>query len=141
MIQKFETIAIRTQLQQSLNKAILPNTRLVFVETPANPTLDIINIKWLAVLSHQKSADETGRQFNFLHLKSRGKPGRTIFKHFDIAFTYRQFGRHKKHRNPSRIATHSKLTAEQQLQAGISPGLVQLSVGLEHFDDIIADIE
>ncbi len=37
--------------------------------------------------------------------------------------------------------THSQLTAEQQLTAGVTPGLVRLSVGLENIDDIIADLE
>ncbi|GAA1688832.1 bifunctional o-acetylhomoserine/o-acetylserine sulfhydrylase [Microcella alkalica] len=37
--------------------------------------------------------------------------------------------------------THSQLTPEQQLTAGVTPGLVRLSVGLEHVDDIIADLE
>jgi O-acetylhomoserine (thiol)-lyase len=37
--------------------------------------------------------------------------------------------------------THSQLTGEQQLTAGVSPGLVRLSVGLENLDDIIADLE
>lgn len=37
--------------------------------------------------------------------------------------------------------THSQLTPEQQELAGVSPGLVRLSLGLEHIDDIIADLE
>lgn len=37
--------------------------------------------------------------------------------------------------------THSQLTPEEQADAGVSPGLVRLSVGLEHIDDIIADLE
>lgn len=37
--------------------------------------------------------------------------------------------------------THCKLSPEQQLQVGISPGLLRFSVGLEHIDDIIEDIE
>jgi O-acetylhomoserine (thiol)-lyase len=37
--------------------------------------------------------------------------------------------------------THSQLTAEQQAAAGITPELVRLSVGIEHIDDIIEDIE
>ncbi|MEJ2595856.1 MAG: aminotransferase class I/II-fold pyridoxal phosphate-dependent enzyme [bacterium] len=37
--------------------------------------------------------------------------------------------------------THSKLTPEQQLQIGITPGLVRFSVGLENIDDILADVE
>ena len=37
--------------------------------------------------------------------------------------------------------THSQLTAEQQAGAGITPELVRLSVGIEHIDDIIEDID
>ncbi|MBW8172682.1 bifunctional o-acetylhomoserine/o-acetylserine sulfhydrylase [Ornithinimicrobium sp. Arc0846-15] len=37
--------------------------------------------------------------------------------------------------------THSQLTPEAQAAAGVSPGLVRLSVGLESIDDIIADLE
>ena len=37
--------------------------------------------------------------------------------------------------------THRQLTDEQLAAAGVNPGLVRFSVGLEHVDDIIADIE
>ncbi len=37
--------------------------------------------------------------------------------------------------------THSQLTPEQQLTAGVTPGLIRLSIGLEHIDDIKADLE
>lgn len=37
--------------------------------------------------------------------------------------------------------THAQLSPEQQLDAGVTPGLIRLSVGLEHVDDLIADIE
>jgi len=37
--------------------------------------------------------------------------------------------------------THSQLTEQEQLAAGVTPGLVRLSVGLEHLDDILADLE
>jgi len=37
--------------------------------------------------------------------------------------------------------THSKLAPEEQFSAGITPGLVRISVGLEHIDDIISDID
>ena len=37
--------------------------------------------------------------------------------------------------------THSKLSEEERQQVGIVPGLVRISVGLEHVSDIIADIE
>ncbi len=37
--------------------------------------------------------------------------------------------------------THSQLSAEAQAAAGITPGLVRLSVGIEHIDDILADLD
>lgn len=37
--------------------------------------------------------------------------------------------------------THSQLTAEEQAASGVSQGYVRLSIGLEHIDDILADIE
>jgi O-acetylhomoserine (thiol)-lyase len=37
--------------------------------------------------------------------------------------------------------THSQLPETEQLAAGLTPDLVRLSIGLEHVDDIIADIE
>ncbi len=36
--------------------------------------------------------------------------------------------------------THSQLNAEQQLAGGIRPELVRLSIGIEHIDDIIEDL-
>ena len=37
--------------------------------------------------------------------------------------------------------THSQLSAQEQLTAGVTPGLVRLSVGIEHIDDILADLD
>jgi O-acetylhomoserine (thiol)-lyase len=37
--------------------------------------------------------------------------------------------------------THQQLSAEEQLATGVTPDFIRLSVGLEHIDDILADIE
>jgi O-acetylhomoserine (thiol)-lyase len=37
--------------------------------------------------------------------------------------------------------THRQLSDEQQLAAGVPPDMVRLSVGLEHIDDILWDID
>jgi len=37
--------------------------------------------------------------------------------------------------------THSQLTPEEQAQTGVTPGYVRLSIGLEHIDDILADLD
>jgi len=37
--------------------------------------------------------------------------------------------------------THSQLTPEEQLATGVTDGYVRLSIGIEHIDDIIADLD
>lgn len=37
--------------------------------------------------------------------------------------------------------THAQLTPEEQAATGVSPDYIRLSVGIEHIDDIIADID
>ena len=37
--------------------------------------------------------------------------------------------------------THSQLSSEELLKSGVTPGYVRLSIGIEHIDDIIADLD
>jgi len=37
--------------------------------------------------------------------------------------------------------THQQLTPVEQLKAGVTPGLIRISVGIEHIDDILSDLE
>jgi O-acetylhomoserine (thiol)-lyase len=37
--------------------------------------------------------------------------------------------------------THSQLAPEEQIATGVSPGYVRLSIGIEHIDDILADLD
>jgi len=37
--------------------------------------------------------------------------------------------------------THSQLTPEEQLKTGVTDGYVRLSIGIEHIDDILADLD
>ena len=37
--------------------------------------------------------------------------------------------------------THSQLTEDQQRAGGITPELIRLSVGIEHADDLLADLD
>ncbi len=41
----------------------------------------------------------------------------------------------------SASTTHSQLNEEQQLAGGIRPELIRLSIGIEHIDDILADLD
>ena len=37
--------------------------------------------------------------------------------------------------------THSQLSPEDRIATGVTEGYVRLSIGIEHIDDIIADLE
>jgi O-acetylhomoserine (thiol)-lyase len=37
--------------------------------------------------------------------------------------------------------THRQMNAQEQLQAGVRPEMIRLSIGIEHSDDIIADLD
>jgi O-acetylhomoserine (thiol)-lyase len=37
--------------------------------------------------------------------------------------------------------THRQMTIEEQQKAGVTPEMIRLSIGIEHADDIIADLD
>ena len=37
--------------------------------------------------------------------------------------------------------THSQLSEKDQLRSGVTPGYIRLSIGIEHIEDIIQDID
>ena len=80
-----------------------------------------------AVLSFElKGGVEAGREFvNAL----------TLFSHLANIGDVRSLVIH-----PA-TTTHSQLTPEEQDATGVTPGLVRLAVGIEHIDDILADLE
>jgi O-acetylhomoserine (thiol)-lyase len=37
--------------------------------------------------------------------------------------------------------THRQMSSEEQRKAGVTPAMIRLSIGIEHLDDIIADLD
>jgi len=37
--------------------------------------------------------------------------------------------------------THRQMTEAEQARAGVTPGMIRLCVGIEHIDDILADLQ
>ena len=42
--------------------------------------------------------------------------------------------------NPA-SSTHRQMNDEQLVEAGVSPGMIRLSIGIENVDDIIKDLD
>jgi O-succinylhomoserine sulfhydrylase len=49
------TYADTNESPEEWEKKILPNTKMIFVETPSNPGLDIIDLEWLGRLAKKKN--------------------------------------------------------------------------------------
>jgi len=50
----FEFTYINTTTIENINDAIKPNTKVLYIETPANPTIDITDIEACAKIAHEK---------------------------------------------------------------------------------------
>ncbi len=70
-----------------------------------------------------------------------GKPaGKTFIDGLELLYHVANIGDARSLAIHPASTTHSQLSAEEQLQTGVTPGYVRLSVGIEHIDDILADL-
>jgi methionine-gamma-lyase len=50
----FESTYINTAIPENIKKAIRPNTRILYIETPANPTMEITDLQACAEIAHKR---------------------------------------------------------------------------------------
>jgi O-acetylhomoserine/O-acetylserine sulfhydrylase len=74
-------------------------------------------------------------------LKTKKSKAMRLVEHFNIVSHLANVGDAKTLIIQPSATTHSQLSAEEQLAAGIEPGLFRVSVGIEHIDDIISDFD
>ena len=74
-------------------------------------------------------------------LKGGIDAGRTFLDNLEMLSLSANLGDTRSIATHPASTTHSKLTETERLEAGITPGLVRISVGLEAIEDIIADVE
>jgi O-succinylhomoserine sulfhydrylase len=73
-------------------------------------------------------------------LKGGLERGRAFLNHLQMLSFTANLGDSRSIATHPASTTHSKLKDEERLAVGISKGLIRISVGLEHIDDIKADI-
>ncbi|MEM9984911.1 MAG: aminotransferase class I/II-fold pyridoxal phosphate-dependent enzyme [Bacteroidota bacterium] len=66
--------------------------------------------------------------------------GRQLLNHLALASLTANLGDSRTIVSHPASTTHARLSAEEQAQVGISGGMLRISVGLEHPDDILADL-
>lgn len=74
-------------------------------------------------------------------LKDGESAGKTFIEKLELFSHLANVGDSKSLAIHPTSTTHSQLTAAQQAEGGITPELVRLSIGLEHIDDILADLD
>jgi len=104
-------------------------SKLVYPHLESHPQYD------LAI----KQMKQGGALFCF-ELKGGLKAGAKFLNKLSICSLTTNLGDCKSIASHPASTTHSKLTEEERLAVGITPGLIRISVGLEHPEDILNDI-
>jgi len=73
-------------------------------------------------------------------LKAGAEAGKTFIEALKMFYHVANIGDARSLAIHPATTTHSQLTAEEQAMSGVTPGYVRLSIGIEHIDDIIADL-
>jgi O-succinylhomoserine sulfhydrylase len=73
--------------KEKWEEKILPNTRMIFVETPSNPALDIIDLEWLGSLAKRKGVIlNVDNCFSTPYLQNPAKWGAHLVTHSATKF-------------------------------------------------------
>ncbi len=109
-----------------------------------NPKLNSVKYPFLA--SHPqydiaKKQMSNGGGIVTFELKGGIESGRQFLNALEMLSMTNNLGDSRTIASHPASTTHSKLSVDEKKAVGITDGLVRISVGLEHIDDIIADIE
>lgn len=132
-----ETLSVRMERHSSnalaLAKALEKNPGVNWVKYPfleSHPQYDIA----------KKQMRAGGGVLTF-ELKGGIDNGRKFLNNLKLLSMTNNLGDSRSIASHPASTTHSKLSAAEQKEVGITPGLIRISVGLEYIDDILADLE
>lgn len=143
LAQGVETLPFRLQ-------AHVDNARIVAEWLEADPRIEFVN--WAGLPSHphydralKYLPKGPGAVFSFGVLGSGTRTGREVGQKFiesvELASHLANIGDAKTLIIHPASTTHAQLSEQQLLAAGVLPGLVRLSVGIEDPDDIVYDLD
>ncbi len=89
----------------------------------------------------QKYLNGTGGSMVVFEVKGGMEKGKEFIEKLELFSHLANVGDAKSLAIHPASTTHSQLNEEQQSAGGITPGLVRLSIGIEHIDDIIDDLK
>ena len=138
LAQGVETLPVRMQ-------AHVENARVVAEWLEADRRIEYVNWAGLPSHPHHDRAKKylpkgAGSVFSF-GVKGGRNVGRALIESVDLASHVANIGDTKTLVIHPASTTHAQLSEQQLIDAGVLPGLVRLSVGIEDVEDIIYDID
>jgi len=137
LLQGLETLSLRMERH-------VQNTLALAKWLEAHPKVEKVNYPGLESSSYYSLAKKylpkgAGAVLGFT-LKADSKKASKLVEHLNIVSHLANVGDAKTLIIQPSVTTHRQVPEEEQIAAGIDPGLFRVSVGLEHIDDIIADL-
>jgi O-acetylhomoserine (thiol)-lyase len=138
LAQGVETLSYRMQ-------AHVDNARTVATWLEQDPRIEAVYWAGLDSHPHHARAEKylpkgPGSVFSFV-VKGGREVGQKLIESVDLASHVANIGDTKTLIIHPASTTHAQLTEQQLLDAGVLPGVVRLSVGIEDADDIIYDLD
>ena len=138
LAQGVETLPYRIQ-------AHVDNARIVADWLDADPRIAAVNWAGLPAHPHHERANKylpkgPGSVFSF-EVKGGRQVGQKLIESVDLASHLANIGDAKTLIIHPASTTHAQLSDQQLVDAGVLPGIVRLSVGIEDPDDIIYDLD
>lgn len=132
-----ETLAVR--MEQHCKNALALASRL-------ESNAEILKVKYPFLPSHPQHAlakkqMRHGGGIVTFELKGGIESGRKFLNALEMISHSANLGDTRSIATHPASTTHSKLTNEERLAVGITPGLIRISTGLENIQDIVADVE
>ena len=138
LAQGVETLPFRLQ-------AHVDNARVVAEWLDADPRIEAVNWAGLPAHPHHARANKylpkgPGSVFSF-EIKGGREVGQKFIESVDLASHLANIGDAKTLVIHPASTTHAQLTDQQLIEAGVLPGIVRLSVGIEDPEDIVYDLD
>ena len=138
-LQGLETLPLRM-------RAHADNAAKVAAHLAAHPAVDNVIYAGSHADPEQKRRADTYMQGGHgsllgFELKGGAEAGRRFIEGLELFYHVANIGDARSLAIHPATTTHSQLSADEQAASGVTPGYVRLSIGIEHIDDILADLD
>ena len=138
LLQGIETVALRVERH-------VENARKVAEYLRGHPSVDWVNYAGFADSPNhamaQKYLGGEGSSLMTFGVQGGFEAGKSFYDALKLVKRLVNIGDAKSLACHPASTTHRQMTPEEQRGAGVSPETIRISVGIEHIDDIIADLD